>query len=84
MQGINRTTPDAFYPKPSDVLGRYHFLIGLPGLGFWALLPWICAALVGVGVVWIAWPRFEDPDDAPAARDGGTDGDADGRLARAC
>lgn len=88
MKGINRTTPDAFYPKPSDVLGRYHFLIGLPGLGFWALLPWICAALVGVGVVWIAWPRFEDPDDAPAdapadregRTDGGSDGDADAFL----
>ena len=65
MQGINRTTPDAFYPKPSDVLGRYRFLIGLPGIGFWTLLPWICCALVGVGVVWIAWPRAADPDDVP-------------------
>ena len=61
MQGDNRDTPDSWYPKPSDVLGKFRILVPLPGMQFWALLPWVCCAAIGLAVMWILWPRRPDP-----------------------
>lgn len=68
MQGDNRTTPDTWYPKPSEILGKFRVLVPLPGITFWALLPWVCCGLIGGAVIWICWPREseEDPADAQA------------------
>jgi|GEM_PF-5835194 signal peptidase I, archaeal type len=64
MQGDNRTTPDAWHPTAHDVVGRYRMLVPLPGIQFWALIPWIFAGLIGIGVMWILWPRsIEEPGD---------------------
>ena len=57
MQGDNRTTPDSWYPKPTDVLGRFRLLVPLPGIQFWALMPWVCCAAIGIAVAWMLWPR---------------------------
>ena len=75
MQGDNRTTPDTWYPKPSDVLGKFQLLVPLPGIQFWALMPWICCAAIGIAVAWMMWPRRAEPDP--------TNPDAAGRPADA-
>ena len=62
MQGDNRDTPDSWYPKPSDVLGKFRILVPLPGMQFWALLPWVCCAAIGLAVMWILWPRRPEPE----------------------
>ena len=61
MQGDNRTTPDSWYPKASDILGKFRLLVPLPGIQFWALMPWVCCAAIGLAVMWILWPRRPDP-----------------------
>ena len=62
MQGDNRTTPDSWYPKASDILGKFRLLVPLPGIQFWALMPWVCCAAIGLAVMWILWPRRQDSD----------------------
>ena len=62
MQGDNRNTPDSWYPKPSDVLGKFRILVPIPGMQFWAFLPWVCCAAIGLAVMWILWPRRPEPD----------------------
>lgn len=57
MQGDNRKTPDSWYPKTTDVLGKFRLLVPLPGIKFWALMPWVCCAAIGLAVMWILWPR---------------------------
>ena len=57
MQGDNRKTPDSWYPKTTDVLGKFRLLVPLPGIEFWALMPWICCGAIGVAVAWMMWPR---------------------------
>ncbi len=57
MQGDNRSTPDSWYPKPTDVLGKFRLLVPLPGIQFWALMPWVCCAAIGIAVAWMLWPR---------------------------
>ena len=60
MQGDNRKTPDSWYPKTTDVLGKFRLLVPLPGIEFWALMPWVCCAAIGVAVAWMMWPRRAD------------------------
>ncbi len=60
MQGDNRTTPDSWYPKSTDILGRFRLLVPLPGIQFWALVPWVCCAAIGVAIGWMYWPRRTD------------------------
>ncbi len=62
MQGDNRTTPDTWYPKASDVLGKFRLLVPLPGIQFWALMPWICCGAIGIAVAWMMWPRRSGAD----------------------
>ena len=74
MQGDNRTTPDTWYPKAPDVLGKFRLLVPLPGIQFWALMPWICCAAIGTAVAWMMWPRRADadptqPDESPGSPD---------------
>lgn len=74
MQGDNRTTPDGWNPTAHDVVGRYRMLVPLPGMNFWVWIPWIFAGLIGIGVMWILWPRsVEEPGDDD--RGDGTDDD---------
>ncbi len=70
MKGDNRTTPDTWYPKASDVLGKFRLLVPLPGIQFWALMPWICCGAIGIAVAWMMWPRRVEPDPTePEAAD---------------
>ena len=74
MKGDSRTTPDSWYPKPTDVLGKFRLLVPLPGIQFWALMPWVCCAAIGIAVAWMLWPRRTrpesiEPDEEPNQTD---------------
>ncbi len=69
MQGDNRTTPDSWYPKPTDVLGKFRLLVPLPGIQFWALMPWVCCAAIGIAVAWMLWPRHAGAEPTEAHQD---------------
>ena len=70
-RGENRTSDDPWHPTAHDVVGRYRLLVGLPGIRFWALIPWLCCALIGAAVIWLLWPRHTTGDlrDAEAPSD---------------
>lgn len=74
MQGENRTTPDSWYPKANDILGRFRLLVPLPGIQFWALVPWFCCAAIGVGIGWILWPRPADQEPSDDTNPSATTG----------
>ena len=83
MKGDNRDTPDGWNPTAHDVVGRYRMLLPLPGMQFWVWIPWIFAGLIGIGVMWILWPRtilipFENDGDGIDTNGEGTDEHRDG------
>lgn len=59
FQGDNRTTEDQWRPRASDVIGRALLRIPMAGETFWALLPWLWCAAVGITVTWMLWPTRE-------------------------
>lgn len=70
MRGDNRTTKDAWFPTRGDILGRLSVHAPVPGgERFWVLLPWGFCLLIGLGVMWIMWPRASDHTD-PVGRAG--------------
>ena len=56
FRGDNRTTEDQWHPTAKDILGRVVLRIPMPGETFWAILPWLWCAAVGIVVTWMFWP----------------------------
>lgn len=58
-RGDNRQENDAWFPTEQDVVGRVVVVAPILGGLIRTVLPWSFSAWIGIGIIWLLWPKSD-------------------------